>query len=246
MNEVKKPTATRCPILYDKSGILIVHKPAGILSHPNTQGKGKHERCAFEGPYSFNARRFDGPEGPVWLIHRLDQDTSGILVAARDPQAAKHLRYSFEHQQIRKVYAALVAGFVKPPEGWWDDHIDTRKHGGRLRSLIYAKRRPNATARYWLQSYLPKHRLSLLRIELQTGKTHQIRLQAAAREYPIAGDELYGDFALNKVLRKSLGLKRIFLHATELDINDPVRHKRLHVEDPLPEDLSEVFERASM
>jgi 23S rRNA-/tRNA-specific pseudouridylate synthase len=90
------------------------------------------------------------------------------------------------------------------------------------------------------------HPLCLLDIDLYTGKTHQIRVQAASRSHPVAGDDVYGDFARNRALRRDLGLTRLFLHAHRLELIHPLTRKRLTVEAPLPDDLHGVLEKAEV
>jgi len=235
--------ATHCPILYDAGGLLIVNKPDGVLSHPNPGGKASRSgcKCAFEGPYDFENRRFATPEGPVWLIHRLDQDTSGVLVAARNERAAKICRENFEEGRVRKYYLALAAGKVSPGNGEWRDFISTEKDSGRVRSRVLPGRPPNAKLRYAVRNYYANRGFAFLRIELLTGKTHQIRVQAAARKSPIAGDDVYGNFALNRELRKAAGLKRLFLHAAELEIENPETREMLRIKAYLPEALEAIL-----
>lgn len=237
--------ATRCPILYDAGGLLIVNKPDGVLSHPNRDGKFSLPdfKCAFEGPYDFENRLFSTPEGPVWLIHRLDQDTSGVLVAARNERAAKICRENFEKDRVRKYYLTLVSGGVKPGQGEWQDFISTEKNSERVRSRVVRGRAPNAKLRYKVQNYYANRGFSFLRIELLTGKTHQIRVQTASRKFPIAGDGVYGNFTLNRELRKTIGLKRLFLHARELEIENPETHEPLRIKAYLPETLESALKQ---
>jgi len=236
--------ATNCPILHDADGLLIINKPEGVLSHPNAKSARPAGQCAFEGPYDFDRRCFKTPEGPVWLIHRLDQDTSGILVAARGSQAAKQCRADFEEGRVRKYYTALLTGALKPRLGEWHDFVLTERKAGRVRSRILQRSSKNARLRYAVQNYYgTRPSLTLLRIELLTGKTHQIRIQAASRKFPVAGDEIYGNFSLNRELRKSIGLRRLFLHARELEIKNPETGRFLHIKAPLPEALESVLTR---
>ncbi len=241
--------ATQCPVLYDESGLLIIHKPEGVLSHPNPgfikqrSDRSTKTRCAFEGSYDFDRRCFRSPAGSIWLLHRLDQDTSGILVAARTETVAKGCRIQFEQNQVAKQYTALAAGLVKPPQGAWNDFIVVEKKEGRVRSQCVRSRQTNAKLSYHRQHYFPGARFSLLEVHLITGKTHQIRVQASVRGAPIAGDELYGDFLLNRRLRKEIGLRRLFLHAGEIKLKHPVTGQWLHIRDPLPEELEEVLDR---
>jgi 23S rRNA-/tRNA-specific pseudouridylate synthase len=102
-------------------------------------------------------------------------------------------------------------------------------------------RPPNAELSYQVKAHSAEHRLSLLDIALITGKTHQIRVQATSRQHPLAGDDVYGDFSLNKRLRQSLGLRRLALHAHRLEFKHPASGYKTVIEAPLPEDLSAAF-----
>lgn len=234
--------ATRCPVLFRDEWLILIDKPADVLSHPNE--KKKQSRIAFEGPYDFTDRRFDTPEGPVWLIHRLDQDASGVLFAVRDKSIVKRARSLFEERQIQKQYLALIPG--RPPwQGRWRDHLAERREKARVRSFVIRSRPPNAELRYSIKRIFPRTDLSLLSIQLITGKTHQIRVQAAFRGLPIAGDEVYGDFPFNRKLRKTIGLRRLFLHAEYLSFPHPKTGRFLKVTAPLPEELEQCLHRAS-
>ncbi len=238
-------TLTRCPILLDSGPFLIVSKPEGVLSHPNIH---RHQtqtntRCAFEGKYDFEKRCFASPEGPIWLIHRLDQDTSGILVACRDQKMTQTLLTLFEEGKITKIYSALAISQVRPKSATWRDHLMVDRNQSRVRSRVIPHRPINATLDYEVERYFPFYRLSLLRIRLITGKSHQIRVQAAYRGYPICGDEIYGNFPLNKKLRREIGLRRLFLHATGMEI--PLPDRTLCIEDPLPEPCLSVLKKLS-
>ena len=101
---------TSCPVLHQDRFIVVIHKPAGVLSHPNSARPDPKHAAAFEGRYDAALRCFDGPAGKVWLIHRLDQDTSGALLAALDEKTAERCRALFEQDAIQKHYLALVRG----------------------------------------------------------------------------------------------------------------------------------------
>lgn len=231
---------TSCPVLHQDRFILVVHKPAGVLSHPNSARPDPKHPAAFEGRYDADTRCFEGPSGKVWLIHRLDQDTSGVLLAALDEKTAERCRALFEQDAIQKHYLALVRG-NPAPKGTWLDHLATSRGGGGVRTQVVKGRPPNAELRYQVKAHSAEHRLSLLEIELITGKTHQIRVQATSRQHPLAGDDVYGDFSLNKRLRPTLGLKRLALHAHRLEFKHPASGYRTTIEAPVPEDLAGVF-----
>jgi RluA family pseudouridine synthase len=237
------PPLTTCPVLHDDGCVICLNKPAGVLSHPNTRGG--DVRSAFSGSYDPDTRRFDTAAGPVWLIHRLDQDTSGVLLAARKESAAQSLRAAFEQGRIRKHYLALLCG-NPPPRGVWKDFLEPGRQGSKIRTALVPGRKPNAELRYHtLQSIRPAG-ISLVEIDLITGKTHQIRVQAAARRHPVAGDDIYGDFTLNRRLRKAVGVRRLMLHAAALELPHPLTGKSLTVTAAPPADFLEALRSLGM
>lgn len=239
------PAMTRCEILHEDRFLLVVNKPHGVLSHPNPKSA-KPQAAAFEGRYDADSRCFSSPTGKVWLIHRLDQDTSGVLLAAKDEKTAAACREAFEAETVRKTYLALWAGGGLKPEGVWLDHLITAHERHQVRTSVRHGPRPNAEARYRLLEYSAAQRLSLVEIELITGKTHQIRVQAASRRLPLVGDDVYGSFDLNRKLRQSIGARRLFLHAHELRLKHPASGQMLSVHAPLPPDLVSVLEAAGL
>jgi 23S rRNA-/tRNA-specific pseudouridylate synthase len=247
---------SRHPILYEDDHIIAVDKPEGVLSHPN-EGAGR-QSAAFEGRFIFAEKKFLLPKGGnLWLVHRIDQDTSGVLLAAKSEEIANKFYTLFEHHRIEKIYLAGVAGRAFPPKGVWKDHLKKRNPGGGVRSSVNIHLPPNAELSYQLEHvarlYFPATiraadrkvnvmEVSQLRIKLVTGKTHQIRVQAARRGYPVLGDEIYGNFSLNKALRKNIGLKRLFLHACSLSFLHPVSHERLTIRAGTPETLKTAID----
>lgn len=236
---------TRCEVLHEDRFILVVNKPHGVLSHPNPKSA-KPQAVAFEGRYDAGSRCFQSSAGKLWLIHRLDQDTSGVLLAARDEKTAAACRAAFEAEAVKKIYLALCAGGGLKPQGVWLDHLITTHERHQVRTTVRHGPRPNAEAHYRLCEYSAAARLSFIEIELITGRTHQIRVQAASRRLPLVGDDVYGTFDLNRKLRQSLGARRLFLHAHELRFKHPASGQMLAVKAPLPADLSAVLAAAGM
>ncbi|MBI2192771.1 MAG: RluA family pseudouridine synthase [Planctomycetes bacterium] len=229
------------PILYEDADILAIDKPEGVLSHPNPGGK--RGCCAFTGRYDMRDRRFDHGGRSLWLIHRLDKDTSGVLLAARSTDAAARLRKLFTGQDVRKYYIALVAGVPGRPEADWRDHIETRRETGRVRSHVRSTFPPNAGLHYRLLQAVPRPPAALLSIQILTGRTHQIRVQCASRNHPILGDRVYGDFQANRKFRRLAGLNRMFLHAERIVLPHPRTGRAIVIEAPLPAVLGEVLDR---
>ncbi len=226
---------TTCPVVHEDQWLLVIDKPHGVLSHPN---RGDAEsRCAFAGPWDDDTKTFATPAGQVWLMHRLDQDTSGTLLAAKDARTADALRQLFEQNEIRKFYRVLASGGGLRPEGVWLDHLRVNHQKRQVRTEVVRGARPNAEARFRVLRYDPALRTTVLDIELVTGKTHQIRVQCASRRQPVVGDDVYGDFARNRALRKDPGIKRLCLHARELRFKHPVTRKEIIAQAPLPADI---------
>ncbi len=236
------PTLTQCPILHRDRFLIVVNKPAGVLSHPNAGRASSKERSAFEGRYNLDEKVYEGPAGRVWLIHRLDQDTSGVLLGALDEKTATRCREAFEEGAVRKQYNALVRGNLSA-SGTWLDHLAVNRDRGKVRTAVLKSRPPNAELRFKLLGYNNTARLSLLEIDLITGRTHQIRVQAASRQHPLVGDDVYGDFDMNKRVRAELQIRRLFLHARQLEFKHPASGQKLVVEAPLAEDLQQACER---
>lgn len=264
---MNKTFFTRCPVLFENEDLMVINKPEGILSHPNfscviperfnresisgsplkTRGDDKQKQrplAAFEGPYDVKERCFETPAGPLWLIHRLDQDTSGILLAAKNKKSAWLCREAFEKKAVEKNYLALVSRKPMPPAGTWRDSLTDRHTGSSVRATIRRSGPFNAVLNYKMKEFFPKRNLALLEIKLVTGKTHQIRVQSAYHGHPVAGDRIYGNFALNKELRQAIELRRLFLHAWRLVIKHPSKHELLEITAALPNELEECLLRA--
>jgi RluA family pseudouridine synthase len=241
---------TSCPILYEDETLIFIDKPCGVLSHPNPSGRGK---VAFDGRYNLSERRFDTPAGLCWLVHRLDQDTSGVLLAAKTKEAAIKCRGQFEENAVTKEYQALVKGILHQSKGAWRDHLEKQVSRGSVRSRVVKGKAPNAELQYRvtqifkLEMNVPSRFMSISQIDfhLISGKTHQIRVQAASRGAPIVGDDVYGDFPFNRFFSKMLGYRRLFLHASTLSLTHPGNKKPLNVKSALPQEFEKVIQALS-
>lgn len=236
---------TRCPVLHKDRFLIIVNKPAGVLSHPNADSAGEGAGAAFLGRYNLKWRCFESSAGRVWLLHRLDQDTSGVLMGALDVVTAEKMRAAFDRDAVHKDYLALVHGRLEP-RGTWLDHLITRKERGKVRTITQRGRPPNAELRFQNLGFHEATRLTLLDIALITGRTHQIRVQAAERQHPVIGDDVYGSFDLNRRLRKEVGIRRLCLHAQRLRFGHPASGQLLDIVAPVPEDFGEVLEKLGL
>jgi 23S rRNA pseudouridine1911/1915/1917 synthase len=210
----------RLPVLYDDPDLLAVDKPPGLAVEPASPGAPSVVGAASAlGAFDVAGRALPG------LPHRLDRDTSGVLLLARHDRALAAIRRAFEEGLVEKHYLALVAG-DPPPEGRLDtpygrDPADPRRFTTRVASARRAR------LAFTVQSRAPG--VALLRVRLETGRTHQIRVQLAEAGYPVLGDATYGV--------PSPALARQALHAARLAFPRPSDGARVVVEAPFPQDL---------
>jgi 23S rRNA pseudouridine955/2504/2580 synthase len=229
------------PILFEDEHVLAVNKPAGVAVHG---GSG----VAFG---VIEQLRMARPEHDfLELVHRLDRETSGVLLVAKKRMALKILQEQFRERETDKVYLALVKGLWPPRLKVLDKPL--AKYllpDGERRVRIVEKDNPDAmraVSLVKLRATLPVAErqgpadMSLLEVTIKTGRTHQIRVHLAGEGHPIAGDDKYGDFELNKTLQKQADphlLKRMFLHAWRLQFTHPSNRKRITLMAELPPEL---------
>lgn len=219
----------RVPVLYEDDALLVVDKPAGLAVHGGSGvALGLIERLRFERPQaSF-----------LELVHRLDRDTSGVLVIAKKRQALTGLHAQLREGRVDKRYSVLVRG--KWPQGRQVVSAPLHKFStrdGERRVRVDAEGRDAITV-FRRERSFARHEppLALLEAELATGRTHQIRVHVAHIGHALAGDDKYGDFAWNRELARA-GLSRMFLHARRIGFAHPVDGRRIDLEAPLPADL---------
>ena len=238
--------AAEFPILFEDDFLLAIDKPAGVAVHG---GSG----------VSFGIieqLRMARPEADfLELVHRLDRETSGILLIAKRRMALKLLQEQFRERETDKVYLALVSGDWPAkqrvidkalhkyllPNGERRVKIVPNDHPDGMRSVTLVKVKAQIAA----NPLAPNTPFSLLEVTIKTGRTHQIRVHLAGEGHPIAGDDKYGDFELNKTLQKSSldspSLKRMFLHAWSLKFNHPKTRKAVQLQASLPEELQQFL-----
>jgi 23S rRNA pseudouridine1911/1915/1917 synthase len=215
-------------VVYEDEHLLVVDKPAGVVVHP---GRGRRTGTLAQ---ALAGRAAGGdPERPG-IVHRLDRDTSGLLVVARSDGIHEALKEQIRKRSVRREYLALVIGRPESRTGTIDAAIGRDRHA-RTRVSTETDEPQEARTHFELARALPE--ASLLRVTLETGRTHQIRVHLAAIGLPVAGDPEYGVPAY--------GLERQFLHATRLVFTHPVSGETVDVCSPLPADLQAALERAS-
>ena len=206
-------------IARDPNGLVAFSKPAGVLSHPNAEGD--EPRSLLTARYDFDGEFFEwnleGEAAPrrLWLLNRLDSATSGVILAATDPNLASEIRAQFKRKQVRKVYHALVFGAPRQAMELWRDLLAIQKRGGQIRAAASAGHVPAESRMSVVRAGRREPRVTLIRLEPRTGRSHQLRVQCAKRGLPIVGDQTYGDFVRNRELAKIACTRRLFLHSQE-------------------------------
>jgi 23S rRNA pseudouridine1911/1915/1917 synthase len=216
-------------IPYEDEHLLVVDKPAGVVVHP---APGHPTGTLVHGLVAHDAAGGEEPERPG-IVHRLDRDTSGLLVVARSAEAHRRLQNLVRRRALEREYLALVAGRPRSRRGTIDAPIGRDRDDPTRHSLDTETPR-EAVTHFELVELLPRH--ALLRVRLETGRTHQIRVHLAAIDLPVAGDPLYGK-------RSDLGLDRQFLHAARLAFPHPFTGERVETTSPLPDDLAAFLAR---
>ncbi len=211
--------------VHRDDALWVLDKPAGILSHPNPPSV-KSSSALFRGEYDHDAEcyviRERGVEvGRIWLVHRLDLDTSGLMLATFCPEAAARLKEDLFNRELDKEYRALLLSAPRPPIGEWEDRLAKSTQGGRIEVRAKSGTKKNALTSYELLRTYPGTGIAMVSMRPHTGRTHQLRVQAAKHGVPVAGDERYGDFVANRFLRERIGLKYMFLHAWRLTLRHP-------------------------
>jgi 23S rRNA pseudouridine1911/1915/1917 synthase len=216
-------------VAYADEHLLVVDKPAGVVVHPapgHAGGTLVHALAA--------AGAAGGEEDRPGIVHRLDRDTSGLLVVARSQQTYERLQRLVRRRTLTREYLGLVVGRPRSRRGTIDAPIGRDRHD-RLRHSLDTDTPRAAVTHFELEELLPQR--ALLRVRLETGRTHQIRVHLAAIDLPVVGDPLYG-------VPNDLGLERQFLHATRLAFDHPVTGMPVDVTSPLPPDLAAALDRA--
>ena len=212
------PNPDLLPLLYRDDRLIAVAKPAGLAVHRG---------AAADRVVALTLAR-DRVGRHVFPVHRLDRATSGILLFALDPDAARHLQRQFEDGTVGKRYLALVRG-ITPPEGVIDHPIPRDEDGPRV---------PAVTAFRRLATF---ERYSLVEARPATGRRHQIRRHLKHLSHPLIGDVRYGKGEHNRLFRERFGLHRLALHALEIGCAHPDDGRPLRFGAPLPEDLAGPF-----
>ena len=219
-------------VVYEDADLLVVDKPAGMVVHP-AHG---HRSGTLVNALLAHCPDLAGIGGELrpGIVHRLDKDTSGLLVVAKNDAAHRELQRQFKGRLVHKTYLALTEGVISAPHGVIEAPIG-RDPSQRKRMAVATRGGREARTEYCVQEYFGQH--TLVEAEPVTGRTHQIRIHLAFIGHPIAGDRVYG------FRRQRLPLQRQFLHAARLAFALPGSGEPIELTSPLPDDLAGVLER---
>ena len=230
-------------VLYEDDHILACDKPAGLAIHPGTGISG--ETLVDQARAYLQRQGLEVPEGEFKPspAHRIDRETSGVVIVAKTRQAMVKLTEMFTEGSTHKTYLALAKGRFQKETGTVDvrlpEHQQTfaskQQRGVNMQEAVTHWRKLEGGAE-----------ATLLELTIETGRTHQIRRHLEAIGHPIVGDGKYGDFPFNRLAQKQWGLRRMFLHSTRLELAHPITRKRLVFVSPLPDELLQALKRAGV
>ena len=219
-------------IVYDDDSLVVVNKPVGCAAHPSPGWSGPTVIGALMAA-GFTITT-SGPAERSGIVQRLDVGTSGLMMVAKSEQSYLALKDMFRHRQVRKIYHALVQGHLDPPSGTIDAPID-RHPRDDYKMAVMADGKESITHYEVIEYY---RSVSMVKVELETGRTHQIRVHFAALHHPLVGDTMYG---ADPNLAASLEMSRPWLHALELRFNHPITGVPLELRAPYPSDLQRAL-----
>lgn len=221
-------------VIFEDEHLVVIDKPAGVVSHPTV---------GFEGPTvpgALLARGISlstsGAAERQGIVQRLDVGTSGLMMLAKSERAYSVLKQAFRDRSVKKLYHALVQGHLDPSEGTFDAPIG-RHPKAEFKFAVMEGGKPSIT-HYSTLEVLPG--ATLVEVNLETGRTHQIRVHFSAFKHPLVGDTMYG---ADPTLAKRIGLERQWLHAMELSFDHPITGQDMHFTSSYPGDLAEALGR---
>lgn len=206
------------PVLYEDEEIYVINKPAGL----SVQG-GQGVKHSLDNNFAQQVR------AKVYLVHRLDKDTSGLMIVAKSPFAASKWTKLISSKAVKKEYIAICAGKMKDKKGVITENLI--QHGSEKSAVTYYTVEQEKQVQTEIEGF-ENITLSVIRLKLETGRMHQIRIHLAKNGCPIAGDDQHGNFKLNKALKKSLKIKQLLLASVRLTL--PLNGKEQVFEIELP------------
>ena len=239
----KLKLARGCKVLNrTKDGIIAIEKGPGILTHPNlgsSKSANGKSSLLLNNDYNFDGEFYEISDNlKLYLTHRLDSPTSGIIITTTRKDLAKEIRGKFKRKEIEKTYHAIVSVSGKLKSGQWNDLLEEKRISGKLRvfsgkgilskSICFIEQKPKKV-----------HRLALIKLHPKTGRTHQLRVQTSCRKMPIVGDKTYGDFSVNRKIIKMTQVERLCLHASAISLQ--INRKKFFFESNLPMEFEKLL-----
>ncbi|SHO50490.1 RluA family pseudouridine synthase [Desulfopila aestuarii] len=227
------PEQLEFPILFEDPSLLVLSKPPGLVVHP---GSGNHHGTLVNGLLHHCETIAEvGDAARPGIVHRLDKDTSGIMVVAKNDQVHRALVEAFKAREVEKEYIALVFGILDQPEGRIVAPIG--RHQNNRQKMAVQETTGKYAVSNWrvLDEY--ENRFSKIRVKIETGRTHQIRVHMAHLGHPVAGDTIYGPNRDNKPFPRQM------LHASRIAFNHPITGVNLHFRAPIWQDMQEILDQ---
>ena len=241
-----EPENITLDIVYEDEFLAVINKPAGMVVHPGAgvQSGTLANAIAFHFAESFAEQNRQDPDSiRIGIVHRLDKDTSGLIVVAKTDEIHEALSEQFREREVYKSYIALVHGSPEQKIGKVEAPIGRNKHN-RLRMKVATHGR-SALSLWKVRKRYDK--FTLLDVEIKTGRTHQIRVHTAYINHPVVGDEIYNEGRDNTIMDHTVrnaiaSMPRFFLHAEQLSFTHPKTQERMEFTQPLPKELNEFLD----
>lgn len=248
MNSISLPLDRNCQVIdYHPAGVWALNKATGVLSHPNEPNA--KSPCILSSHFDVEEECYHcmdekGKTHKIYLIHRLDSATSGILLLASNFALSAQLKNAFSKREVEKTYFSIVEYNGKPIRPYWKDFLQKKSIAGKIR-VQCGRTGLMALTEVSLErkNYTKYGLLALLKLIPKTGRTHQLRAQCAKRKLPIIGDRTYGNFSLNRKIAKISNCDRLFLHSAKLKIKIGTENHTTpwEVESPLPRTFGKLL-----
>ena len=221
------PENIKLDIVYEDNDLMIINKPSGMVVHP---GNGNHEHTLVNALMGYTSNLSDGSENRPGIVHRIDKDTSGLMVVAKNNKCHELLAEAFKNKTINRYYTALVIGEIDTNEGLIDAPIG-RDPNERKRYTVTKQNSKNAITHF---NVLKRYKgYTLINLKLETGRTHQIRVHMKYIGYPVYNDPVYTNTKCTPFGQ--------FLHSREIDFYHPITNEHLHFTCPLPQEFEDFL-----
>lgn len=242
--KLPEPEKTDLETVFENDDIAIIYKPSGMVVHPTSEGKHFSGTLVNALLNKFGRKNLSNIGGELrpGILHRLDKDTSGLLIIAKNNKIHNYLIKQMKERKIKKIYYALVLGKLETVKGTIDSPLSRARRDYKKVTLATESEGRQAITKYAVKEEFEfkDNIFSLIQAEILTGRTHQIRVHFSSIGHPVIGDNIYG----NKKINSLFNLKRFFLHAAELKFKMP-DGKEIHIKKDLPKELKKVLNEIS-